>query len=300
VNDVPADLYDWGWLVHPDCYPNIDTTVIMGSTVNSMQWLDLPFRFPIGDQFANMLYLDTSGRLLPREGVGTCEDDGDCGVVTGYDHCACNDSIIGNPCAGFSGQCVRGNPNGTDIDVDMQKFFASPDAGGYAPLIAAVWGRLQPEWRNGNTGHVVAETRVFEGTTVYVISWVGYDVGNKLPDGGWFSDDYQFWESHLSFQVILRPDGRIIYYYRDNVAGYPFGWDEAIEDNSWSVGVSGGLPYQDCVDGDSGSNQCQTWYGTEASCDNQDISNAAFDYIGTRRCMRVFPGLLDGNGLGNE
>jgi hypothetical protein len=298
---ISGGVADWGWLVHPACYPGFSTWG--GVTVNSIDWIDLPFRFPIGDQFANMLYLDTAGRLLPREGVGSCTLDADCTLPPPYDvndYCACSARVSGGDCVGDTGKCVRGNPNGTDSDVDMRKFFASPSAGGYAPVIAAAWGRLQPEWRNGSLGYVIGETRVFEGTTVYVVSWIGYDVGNKLSDGGWFSEDYQFWESHLNFQIILRPDGRFIYYYRENVAGFPDGWDEAITNNTWSVGVSGGLPDQDCGEGDPGNNQCQAWYGGEASCDNQEIHSGTFDYSGTRRCQRTFPGLLNGDGLGNE
>ncbi|MCP4198258.1 MAG: hypothetical protein GY762_13995 [Proteobacteria bacterium] len=289
-----------GWLVSPTCYEAVlgalwtDFGGHRGG--NFAEWIELPFRFPIGDQFANMLYLDTSGRILPREGVGSCTDDGDC-TVGSYDYCACDARIGGGTCGG-TGKCVRGDPRGIDDDPNMKEFFAPPSAGGYAPVIAAAWGGLQPVWDrpSDGAGYLTGQTVVFEGTTAYVLSWVGYDANNDLSK--WFHDTY---EEHLNYQIILRSDGRIAFYYHYVPSGDSNGWTEVLSSKgSFMMGVSGGLAMIDCVDGDTGHTQCSTAYGGEADCDNESYSESGYSYTPTYRCIRQMPGVLGSDGLGNE
>ncbi|MCP4600102.1 MAG: hypothetical protein GY847_06120, partial [Proteobacteria bacterium] len=292
---MSGDRDDWGWLVHPYCYgPSgsdeaLDYDSWHGGGHHQV-WKLLPFKFPLGDKFYPALYFDSTGRIEPREMFGDCVDDGSCAA---YDECTEADcecvADLGNQCAY--------DPGGIDSEPNAEAFFQSYPNGGYAPVIAGAWGSFYEEWYDGTDGYLYAETVVFEGTLAYVITWEGYDF---LDDGD--SEDlpgYSSWrnfESHISYQVILRADGRIAFYYRGNWDGRD-GWDEGVDRNGWIAGISGGLSEIDCSD----DGDCTDAYGDEAECDDGDGIDP--DYEQSDTCIRMYVPLIGdpaGDGLGNE
>jgi hypothetical protein len=151
---------------------------------------------------------------------------------------------------------------------------------------------------------MTAQTVVFEGTLAYVISWVGMDVssttGNfdKLPPtkvgGSWLNTDWLDYRDRANFQVILRIDGRVAYYYGPVL--HKQVWDEVVDRGAFVIAATGGIATTTCSDvGD-----CSV-YGDEASCDNSDASRSSF------RCYRAASPLVRDEdtgdllpGLGNE
>jgi hypothetical protein len=288
------NMWDWGWLVHPECYgPNgnghaVDYVKWKNLPAHS-KWRRLPFMFPFGNEFYNGIYLDTSGRIEPRKTYGSCNNDADCNAYS-----QCSTAASGCVCvAEFGNQCAY-NPGSIDVEPDAKKFFMPHSKGGYAPVIAAAWGSFQPVWANGKKkGFVTAQTVVFEGTLAYVISFVGLDIDTSAPKTTMLPN-YSSWRkyyAHPSYQVILRSDGRIVYYYRPDVTKPA--WDETVDRGTFFIGLAGGTSTITCSD----NSQCTALYGTEAQCDN----TGPYGYSPTNSCFRRISPLVDGSdGIGNE
>ncbi len=288
----PNDINDWGWLVHPYCYSSTYTGGALSFDVwngggHHQVWKMLPFAFPMGNKFYPALYFDSTGRIEPRELFGRCVSDASCNAyaecTTGDASCVCV-TDLGNQCAY--------DPGGIDTKPDVKEFFMTYENGGYAPMIAGAWGPFYELWANGTRGYLTAQAVAFEGTVSYVISWLGYDF---VQDSDWDRlPNWSNWKSHISYQVIMRADGRIVFYYRPNTGGSA-GWDEGVDRNGWVVGVSGGISEISCSD----NTDCVKEYGPGTECDNGDGAPGQYDETDT--CFRRFVPFVEGStGIGNE
>lgn len=286
--------WDWGWLVHPKCYR-------WGSHYN--EWTNqrahsvikrLPFKFPMGNEHYSYAYFDTSGRMTLLNALGTtsCNLDSDCTSISecaaAPQGCVCATNLTDKKC--FY------DPGPIDVQPDVDKFFTPVSDGGYAPLIAGAWGSFQPKWvKNNRYGYLTAQTAVFEGTTAFVLSYVAMDMDTSAPNTSSFPNNNSWNKnySHPSWQVILRVDGRIAFYYRPRITKNA--WNRAVNKGAFVSGISGGIATANC----SNDADCNAAYGVAANakCDNIP----AWGYTPTQRCYRsITPLVGSSDGLGNE
>jgi len=145
---------------------------------------------------------------------------------------------------------------------------------GHGPLIFPLWGEIVPCWRSnyswvsisgadfrswtscrtGYEGRIVRQSMPFEGTMAEVITWDGFD-GTLEPSRtrGNRADS-------LRFQVVLRVDGRISFYYAEpaNNAANPNGaWDNILAYNGWAIGLSG-TRFSPCLNNYTPTPPCST------------------------------------------
>ncbi|MBN2340941.1 MAG: hypothetical protein JXX29_07230 [Deltaproteobacteria bacterium] len=298
-DDVNGDLssgWDWGWLVHPRCYGPSG----INSAIEYNEWLNqdehgefkmLPFAFPMGNDTYHYAYFDTSGRISlmqPIEELGTCSNDNQCrtGPCASGRGCFCATSLTDKKC--FY------DPGPIDVEPDVEEFFMHMEDGGYGPTIAGAWGSFTTDWKYSSSsyGYMTAQSVVFEGTTAFVVSWVGMESDEAANKAEAFSSTWTRSYHRPSWQVILRMDGRVVFYYRPDVNTAAF--DEAVERGTFIVGLSGGISTINCSD----DSECEAAYGTTTVCDSTSPSSYL---IPTDRCYRMISPLVDNSdGLGNE
>ena len=106
---------------------------------------------------------------------------------------------------------------------------------------------------------------VFEGTSAQVITWEGFGgfyYANNLSNGDPGPDHA------MSFQVILRVDGRITFFYKMPSSGNT-DWNFHLDTNGWIIGLSGGRSVA-CEDDDD----CNDAFATSGlSCDVDDFTS---------------------------
>ena len=134
------------------------------------------------------------------------------------------------------------------------------------------------EWRGtscSNDGEIRKSFTSFEGTSAMVISWEGFDGYFNPRDGGA--------NNALDFQVILRVDGRITFFYKVPAGGADE-WETILDANGWMVGLSGGRSVNCTDDGD-----CDAAFGTSGlSCDDTNHSvEGNVIWEAKNRCMNM-------------
>ena len=291
-------LWDQGWLVHPFCYGNFGNNrdalayALYADTFEEI--VALPFDFPLGGDTYPFAYVDTTGRislLKPVDENVTCANDsqcgsvGDCGSVARG--CVCTRNLAYKTCVY--------NPGGVDYTPNAEEMFSPPGFGGYAPVVAGAWGAFRHRWSNGTRGYATLQTVVFEGTTAFVASWIGMEIYSNSPYTTSFpsNSNWNHYDAKPSWQVILRADGRMAFYYRpDSIYGWPI-WDLTAYWGYFWTGISGGMSELPC----STDTYCQSNYFSDAKCDNSSPSA----YFGTGKCFReIQPLIQNSNGIGNE
>ncbi|MCP4674605.1 MAG: hypothetical protein GY854_03645 [Deltaproteobacteria bacterium] len=158
-----------------------------------------------------------------------------------------------------------------DRDPSSKKIsgqYDAPDArtSGHGPSILPLWGEIVPCWRSNRTptnisgwstytwvscrtgyeGRIVRQTIPFEGTTAEVITWDGFD-GTIEPHTSGPRN------RKLQFQVIIRIDGRISFFYKQ--PNPTSAWDDILDTNGWAIGLHG-----------TRSNYCGGDYTTSPAC----------------------------------
>ncbi|MBN2530627.1 MAG: hypothetical protein JXR76_29845 [Deltaproteobacteria bacterium] len=290
------NVWDMGWLVHPFCYGiwgnNWDALFydVYNSDFNEI--FELPFKFPLGNETYEFAYVDHTGRISLLKSLDdsyTCSTDSQCSSNVG----ACNPS---GTCVCTSGRCVH-NPGGADIWPDAKKMFSPPEAGGYAPVIAGAWGTFKHRWANGDRGYTTVQTIVFEGTTAFVVTWMAMEIADtSVTDSFSTQNKWNHFYARPGWQVILRVDGRIVFYYRPGRVGSTSVWDEAVSRGNFFVGITGGTSTVTC-DSDQ---DCRDNYFSDAQCDGNYWYWGKFR-SGSDKCFRQITPLIQGsNGIGNE
>lgn len=108
-------------------------------------------------------------------------------------------------------------------------------------------------------GTIRKQLTTFEGTTAMVVTWEGFDG---------FSNPVNNTAQSIDFQVILRVDGRITFFYGPNTA-----WEDILNANGWLVGLSGGRS-QVCATDD----ECDAAFGTTGlTCDTGPVTEVGPD-----------------------
>ncbi|MFO8074131.1 MAG: hypothetical protein R6V85_19905 [Polyangia bacterium] len=208
-----------------------------------------------------------------------------------------------------------------DPGVDCPRWDAEPDTAkltrpyelgppGLAPLLAPLWGNLVPCFRSNrecsydpgwnscelyqhkncksSSGAIITTDLVrFEGTTARVITFNGMD--SVLEPRSSNSRD-----NSLQFQVIIRVDGRIIFFYKEPVSSSA--WDQILDVSGWMIGLSGSL-YHPC----SGDGDCDAAFGASANveCDDQDYSESGETiYSAGDHCIKRISDYKDDNVTG--
>ncbi|MCP4600961.1 MAG: hypothetical protein GY847_10615 [Proteobacteria bacterium] len=192
--------------------------------LRTMGPFELPFQMPYSGGFYGYYCLNSAGRIDLRESAS-------------------------DPCEAWDRDPSSKKITGQHDDPD-------PQTNGYAPMVFPLWGEIIPCWksnrqpatlygsddynwiscRTGGEGRITRQTVPFEGTVAEVITWDGFD-GSVHP-----STDRADRRNSLQFQVILRIDGRITFYFKQpaqNSASPNSAWDKILAYNGWSVGLSG-------------------------------------------------------------
>jgi hypothetical protein len=154
---------------------------------------------------------------------------------------------------------------------------------GYGPMLMPLYGNIFPCWRSNSDGgdiwgfqeqigtscksdgkgRIVRQTIPFEGTIAEVITFEGFD-GRFHP-----SADRLNKKDSIQFQVIMRIDGRVSFYYRQPATADA--WDNILAYNSWVVGISG-TKWRYCQQ--FGDSDCANEFGVGSGviCDNTNIT----------------------------
>ena len=247
---------------------------------------DMEFQFPYSGELWPKFCVDAAGRIILAKTTTDC--------VNKWDEKPNTDEFL------------TGVTDGEDTDPD-----AEPPV---TPAIAPLWGSIVPcnqftepscswlgfwrtdgdlkcdtswlcwlgcgvwQWRETsctNPGQIRKQLTEFEGTAAMVITWQGFDGYFNPRDGGA--------DHAIDFQVILRVDGRITFFYRMPDGGSS-DWTTFLDMNGWMVGLSGGRSV-----GCSASSECNSAFGGSGlSCDTADYSvdgNLVWD--AREKCMNI-------------
>lgn len=277
----PSSGLDNGWLVDPQSatgkieHQQICSGVGCATNLNSIPQRDLGFALPIGGDFFSNYCINAGGyvslRRLPTDGCNT------------YDT----------------------SPTMEKITVDYEDVGGWSGNNGYGPLAAPLWGGIIPcyganktcissgwsgcqlyAWdestcNSSRNGEIFSDLVSFEGTMARVISWDGFQ-SQLEPKSGLSRDN------SLQFQVILRIDGRITYFYKSPSS--VTAWDDILEYAGWTIGLSG-TRNQYC-DSDA---DCSV-LGTGLECDLDDYYIEGEDdpvYEATHYCIKRINDYLD-------
>lgn len=188
-----------------------------------------------------------------------------------------------------------------DPDPDVKKLSVPYWAGGYGPMLAALWGNLIPcyganrtckykpwlsscklyAWNEGSCANsrdaeIFSQLTVFEGTTARIISWDGFQ-GSMEPSGDLNRSN------SLQFQIIIRIDGRITYFFKS--PSQSNAWDQILNYAGWVIGLSG-TRYSTC----NNNAECNKLGGPNLYCDTNSYEVGGKEvYRATRYCInRVF------------
>jgi hypothetical protein len=177
---------------------------------------------------------------------------------------------------------------------------------GQAPLLAPLWGNLVPCWKWNRTcaydpgwsscelyqysscqagfGAVLTTDLVrFEGTTARVLTFNGL---NSALDSR-TANNIASINNALQFQVIIRVDGRVTYFYKLPTTANA--WDRILDVAGWMIGLSGSR-YLPC----NTDAQCTAAFGAGVECDNDsyDASGEPI-YTAGMHCLKRITNYLD-------
>jgi hypothetical protein len=207
--------------------------------------MDIGFQFPFAGDLWPYLCIDAAGRILLAKDMSGCENKWDINPDTLKFHETEAPAIAPlwgtiMPCRKIDyPSCGTFGWNG-DGDVECLDGSCSGGVGS-----CNVWKWAETSCNQNGRGR--SQFVEFEGTAARVVTWDGFD--------GYFNPVTGGNVKGLEFQVILRVDGRITFFYKIPKAGAVV-WDEIMANNAWMIGMSGGRAAPCSNDG-----QCDTAFG---------------------------------------
>jgi hypothetical protein len=204
--------------------------------------MDIGFQFPYGGELYSKFCIDAAGRVI------LAKDDGDCQNT--YDPHPNSMEFLesGGPSLailwGSIAPCRTNRYSSCGFlgwnNEEALDCLAGPCLFGLGSCEVWVWDETEC-----HTKGVIRQKFVdFEGTTARVITWDGFDgYANPVNQGNNFT---------LEFQLILRVDGRLTFFYKLPRGGASV-WEDALNANFWMVGISGGR---------------STWCDSDAHCNS--------------------------------
>jgi hypothetical protein len=222
---------------------------------------DMQFQFPYSGEFWSKFCIDAAGRIMLAQTSTDCVNKWDVKPNTDeFLHGA--DLGTGIPdtpsIAPLWGSIVPCN-RFEEASCSWTGFWRS---GGDLACDTPAWpchlGCDIKRWRAGNScaspGEIRSRLTAFEGTTAMVVTWGGFD--------GYFNPRNGGPDHGINFQVIMRIDGRITFFYRQPPGGAA-DWRSILNLNGWLVGLSGKRSVSCASDDDCNS----TFNSTGLTCD---------------------------------